>query len=176
MNRLNENNQLKITEFNAANAALINQNEGAATLYNTYQQAVNAILNNPEMDEANKQAAIQLQFESLQAGMTMYSDVVNLNLGSILPSTPPSTTPPTTTPPGTTPPPTPPGGVGINPPPAPGAAPGTGAYQTARELATAQSAWDQAVSDWQPTYDGSNQSLIDAERERFLASLGPRPE
>lgn len=179
MNQLSEDNKVKMNEFNAANAALINQNEGAATLYNTYQQAVNAILNNPDMDEANKQAAIQLQFESLQAGMAMYTGVANLNLGSILP------------PPPAAPPPTPPGGVGIQPPPPatprdpnasgttpPGSAPGSGGYSSvvnAAALAEAQKQWDDAVNNWQPNYNGDNGATIERERQAFLASLGPRP-
>jgi hypothetical protein len=62
---------------------LIAQNQGASGLYDTYQKAVNAIMTS-SMDEKNKQAAIDVQYQSLQAGMQMYSDVDSLGIDKIL--------------------------------------------------------------------------------------------
>ena len=61
------------------NKKIIDSNKGASSLYDTYMQAVNQIMNS-NMDAANKQAALNLQFQTMQQGMQMYTDIEGLNL------------------------------------------------------------------------------------------------
>lgn len=74
-------NKIRLTEIDAQYRATIEGNKDAASLYNTYQQSINQILNS---DMPDKQAALDLAFDSMRQGMGMYSDVDSLGLDAIL--------------------------------------------------------------------------------------------
>ena len=151
---------------------LISNNQGAASLYDTYQKAINAI-NTSELDAANKQKALDDQFAILQAGMGMYRDVESLNLDGIIGTVdggvqggdgwlPPE-----------------PGGTLPGAPVGPGANPGGGTDAiAASELASRQSAWDTAIANLGPAPvwdDTANYEPNLAAWNEKVAALGPRP-
>lgn len=75
--------RIKLAGNEEAYKLLVSQSQGAASLYDTYQKAVNAIMTST-MNEENKQAAINVQYQVLQAGMKMYSDVESIGLDQIV--------------------------------------------------------------------------------------------
>lgn len=80
---LENDTRIKLAGDETAYKILISQSQGAAGLYDTYQKAINAIMTS-SMDAANKQKALDDQYLSLKAGMTMYQDVEGLNIDSII--------------------------------------------------------------------------------------------
>lgn len=176
MANLDNANKVKLAEINTSYQTLVEQNRGAATLYDTYQRAINAILMNKDLTPESKQQAINMQIGMLQAGMAMYSETSGLNLEAILNF---SNT----------------GGGGEEggggETPANGVTPISQVGQTGNEqiadLATRQREWDaarNAIGTWDPNEIDTGGSAGRAERlrkakeayDKALADLGPRPE
>lgn len=84
MQNLDLANKEKLAEINTSYQTLVEQNRGAAQLYDTYQKAINGVLLNPDLTPESKQSALDMQLGMLGAGMRMYSDVDSLDIGTML--------------------------------------------------------------------------------------------
>ena len=165
MQLIDDQNKIQLANINTSYQGLVAANEGAAQLYDTYQKAINVILTNPDMDAANKQAAINAQLGMMQAGMAMYSGIEGLNLNSLLDFGGTDTAT---------------GGAGNDTvtggaPSAAGAADQFVADNSPTSLVGRQAAWDAQAKILKPLYDPRNNVLDSTAMKMLTDRLGPRP-
>lgn len=80
----NSATQLSLGNIQSTYQTLISTNSQAASMWNTVQGNLNAILLNPSLDATAKTTAMQDQVGYLQNGMNTMSAITGLNLGSII--------------------------------------------------------------------------------------------
>ena len=159
---IGEQNKINLEKIRNDNSVLLEQNKGAAQLYDTYQRAINQILNNNTLDITNKDAAIQAQLGMMQSGMAMYASVSGLDLTKLLDFPDGASQVPGGSVPG--------GGV------AGSAASAVQQYTNTADLVAAQRAWD---AKRQAIYDAFSDTVGGLAARRYrdsaLSALGPRP-
>lgn len=96
--QLGQANQIQLSGINAQYNTVLNTNSNASTLYNNVMSQVGQIQNNPNMDAATKQTAIDNVMQQLQSGLSLYSGISGIDVGRGLqfsnPAKPIETAPP----------------------------------------------------------------------------------